>query len=102
MLGVLGATVAAIFALRKVRGTQDPYSLAVALAMLKLPTGAITAFLGPFLISAGFVPGWAAFDSQQQFLAWCILFGYSQELITGILDRQAAAVLDHQQPSAIT
>lgn len=98
-LGVLGATVAAIFALRKVRGTTDPYSLAVALALLKLPTGALTAFLGPFLIGGGFMPGWANFDNQQQYLAYCILFGYSQELFTGIVDRQAAAVLSNPQPA---
>jgi hypothetical protein len=46
--GILGASVAAVFALRKVRGSADPYSIPVALALLKLPTGALTAFLGLF------------------------------------------------------
>jgi hypothetical protein len=98
LIGVLGATIAAVFALHKVRGNPDPYSVTVALAMLKLPTGAITAFLAPFLIAGGFVPGWSNFDSPQQFLAWSVLFGYSQELFTGIVDRQAAAVLSTAAP----
>jgi hypothetical protein len=92
-VGVLGATVAAIFALRKVRGTNDPYSLAVTLAILKLPTGSLTAFLGPFLIQGGFIPGFAYFDNAAQFISWAVLFGYSQELFTSLVDRQAAAVL---------
>jgi hypothetical protein len=92
-VGVLGATIAAIFALRKVRGTADPYSVAVTLAMLKLPTGALTAFLGPFLIRGGFVPGFNSFDNSEQFISWGILFGYSQELFTSLVDRQAATVL---------
>jgi hypothetical protein len=92
-VGVLGATIAAIFALRKVRGTSDPYSVAVTLAILKLPTGALTAFLGPFLIQGGFIPGFAQFDNPAQFISWAALFGYSQELFTSLVDRQAAAVL---------
>jgi hypothetical protein len=92
-VGVLGATVAAIFALRKVRGSNDPYSVAVTLAILKLPTGALTAFLGPFLIQGGFIPGFAQFDNAAQFISWGALFGYSQELFTSLVDRQAAAVL---------
>jgi hypothetical protein len=92
-VGVLGATVAAIFALRKVRGSRDPYSVAVTLAVLKLPTGSLTAFLGPFLIQGGFIPGFAYFDNAAQFISWAVLFGYSQELFTSVVDRQAAAVL---------
>jgi hypothetical protein len=92
-VGVLGATIAAVFALRKVRGTRDPYSLVVALAILKLPTGALTAFLVPLLVHGGFIPGFGQFDSPQQLLGWAVLFGYSQELFTATVDRQAATVL---------
>jgi hypothetical protein len=91
--GILGASVAAVFALRKVRGSADPYSIPVALALLKLPTGALTAFLGLLLIKAGFVPGLSALDSSAQIIAWAIVFGYAQELFTSLVDRQALTVL---------
>ncbi len=91
--GVLGATISAIFSLRKVRGSADPYSLAMAQALLKLPTGALTAFLGLLLIKAGFVPGLSALDTSAQILAWAVVLGYSQELFTRLVDRQAQSVL---------
>jgi hypothetical protein len=89
----MGATIAAVFALRKVRGTTDPYSVPVALALLKLPTGALTAVLGLLLIRGGFVPGFTGLDSAAQIIGWAIIFGYAQELFTQLVDRQAAAVL---------
>jgi hypothetical protein len=91
--GLMGATVAAVFALRKVRGTTDPYSVPMALAILKLPTGALTAVLGLLLIRGGFVPGLTGLDSAAQIIGWAIIFGYAQELFTQLVDRQAAAVL---------
>jgi hypothetical protein len=93
--GVLGATISAVFALRKVRGSADPYSLAIAQALLKLPTGALTAFLGLLLIKAGFVPGLSALDTSAQILAWAVVLGYSQELFTHWVDKQAQSVLAH-------
>jgi hypothetical protein len=91
--GIMGATVAAVFALRKVRGTTDPYSVPVALALLKLPTGALTGVLGLLMIRGGFVPGFTGLDSAAQVIGWAIIFGYSQELFTAVVDRQAANVL---------
>ena len=91
--GIMGATVAAVFALRKVRGTTDPYSVPVALAVLKLPTGALTAVLGLLMIRGGFVPGFTGLDSAAQVIGWAIIFGYAQELFTAVVDRQAANVL---------
>jgi hypothetical protein len=91
--GVLGATISAVVSLRKVRGSADPYSVSVAQAVLKLPTGALTAFLGLLLISAGFVPGLSALDTSAQILAWAVVLGYSQELFTRLVDDQAQSVL---------
>jgi hypothetical protein len=91
--GIMGATVAVVFALRKVRGTADPYSVPFAAAILKLPTGALTAALGLLLIRGGFVPGFTGLDSSAQIIAWAIVFGFSQELFTALVDKQAQAVL---------
>ncbi|MEO5709055.1 MAG: hypothetical protein ABIQ59_04460 [Nocardioidaceae bacterium] len=91
--GILGAAISAVFALRKVQGSADPYSVSMALAVLKLPTGALTAFLGLLLISAGFVPGLSALDSSAQILSWAVVLGYSQELFTHLVDQQGQTVL---------
>jgi hypothetical protein len=100
-IGLLGATVAATVALRRSRGTTDPYSLPAALAMLKVCTGALTAFLGLLLIRAEFIPGLSALDSSAQIIAWAIVLGYAQQLFTRAVDQQAQNVLSEaQEPTA--
>jgi hypothetical protein len=70
------------------------FGIPVALAMLKLPTGALTAVLGLLLMRGGFVPGLSALDSSAQIIGWAIIFGYSQELFTKFVDRRGQDVLD--------
>jgi hypothetical protein len=93
IVGLVAAAVAGAFALRGVRGTSTPYSLPVALAGLKLATGALTAFLGLMLMRGNFVPGLSALDNSAQIVSWAIVFGYSQQLFTRFVDRQAQNVL---------
>ena len=94
IVGALAAAIAAATSLRRIKGTSTPYSLPVALAVLKLPTGAITAVLGLLLMRGEFVPGLSALDTPGQILAWAIVFGYSQQLFTRLVDNQAQSVLD--------
>jgi hypothetical protein len=93
LVGLLAAAIAAAAAIRKVEGTSTPYGLPVAVAVLKLPTGALTALLGLLLMRGGFVPGLSALDSSAQILAWAIVFGYAQQLFTQFVDSQAQTVL---------
>jgi hypothetical protein len=95
LVGLVAAALASAFALRRIRGTSMPYSLPVALAVLKLPTGAITAFLGILLMRGGFVPGLTALDTPAQILSWAIIFGYAQQLFTRLVDQQGHAVLEN-------
>jgi hypothetical protein len=94
LIGLIAASVAAAAALRNIRGTSTPYSLPVALALLKLPTGALTALLGLLLMRGNFIPGLSALDSSAQIVAWAIVFGYAQQLLTRLVDQQAHTVLD--------
>jgi hypothetical protein len=94
LVGLIAAAVAAAVALRNIRGTTTPYGLPVALALLKLPTGALTAVLGLLLMRGQFVPGLSALDSSAQILAWAVVFGYAQQLFTSLVDAQAQTVLD--------
>jgi hypothetical protein len=101
MLGLLAAAVAAAVALRRVRGTTTPYSVPVALAILKLPLGALTALLAIVLMRGEFVPGLSALDSSGQILAWAVIFGYGQQLLSQFVDRQAHNVLDKVRSGSV-
>jgi hypothetical protein len=92
-IGFTAASVAAAATIRNLRGSSEPYGLPIALALLKMPTGAITAFLGLLLMRGGFVPGLSALDTPAQIVAWAIVFGYAQQLFTRFLDQQANTVL---------
>jgi hypothetical protein len=93
LIGLTAAAEAAATALRGIRGSSEPYGLPVALATLKLPMGAVTAFLGLLLMRGQFVPGLSALDTSAQILAWAPVFGYAQQLFTRLVDQQAHNVL---------
>jgi hypothetical protein len=94
ILGLAAAVLSAALSLRKLRGTTLPYSLPVALAILKLPSGALTAVIGLVLMRGEFVPGLSALDTPGQILAWAVLFGYAQQLFTQFVDQHAQGLLD--------
>jgi hypothetical protein len=88
VIGATAATVAAAAAIRRTRGSSEPYGVPMALAALKLPTGAATAVLGLLLMRGEFIPGLSALDSPAQIVSWAIVFGYAQQLFTRFIDQQ--------------
>jgi hypothetical protein len=94
VIGATAATVAAAAAIRRTRGSSEPYGVPVALAALKLPTGAAMAVLGLLLMRGEFIPGLSALDSSAQIVSWAIVFGYAQQLFTRFVDQQGNTVLD--------
>jgi len=94
-LGLVAAALASAVALRGIRGSSEPFGLPLALAALKLPSGALTAVLGLLLMRGGFVPGLSALDSSAQILAWAVVFGYAQQIFTRMVDQQAHQILDN-------
>jgi hypothetical protein len=93
LVGLVAATLAGAIALRSMRGTSTPYAVPVALILLKLPAGALTAVLGLLFIRGGFVPGLTALDSSAQIIAWAIIFGYAQQVFTRLIDNQGQGIL---------
>ena len=93
LMGVLGAALSATLAVQKLRGTATPYAVPVALAMFKLPAGALTAIAGLLLLKGDFVPGFSQLDSQGQILAYAIVFGVAQHLVTRFVDQRADDML---------
>jgi hypothetical protein len=94
LVGLTAAAIAAAAAIKNCKGSADRYGLHVALAALKLPTGALTAFLGLLLMRGNFVPGLSALDSSAQILAWALVFGYAQLLFTRLVDQQGQTMLN--------
>ena len=94
LIGLTAAAVAAAATIRGIRGSSERLGVPIALVLLKLPTGAITAFLGLLLMRGQFVPGLSALDTSAQILAWALVFGYAQQLFTRLVDRQGQTVLD--------
>jgi hypothetical protein len=100
LVGLLGAAIAAVSGLRRERGTATPFSVPVALGLLKLPTGALTAVLGLLLIHGQVVPGLSELDSSGQIVAWAVLFGAGQQIFMRLVDQQGGALLDAVRPQA--
>jgi hypothetical protein len=94
LIGLAAASLSGTIALRNLRGSSTPFAVPGALLLLKLPTGALTALLGLLLINGGFVPGLSALDSSGQIIAWALIFGAAQQLVTGLVDKKAQSVLD--------
>ena len=94
-VGLLGAVLSVTALLRSVkRGTSTPYNVPFLLAVLKVPTGAVTAVAGIILMRADFVPGLSALDSPAQILGWALVFGIAQQLVTRVADDRASTLLE--------
>jgi hypothetical protein len=95
LVGLMGAAVVATIRIRSIRGSSEAPDLPLLLALLKLPMGAITAFLGLLLVRGGFIPGLSALDSPAQILSWALVFGFAQQLFTRLVDQQGQTVLNN-------
>jgi hypothetical protein len=93
ILGAAGGALAAVLAVSKMQGTSTPYSVPLALAMLKLPFGALAAILGLVLIHGRFVPGLTDLDTSGQILAYAIVLGIAQHAVTAMVDRRGEELL---------
>lgn len=93
LLGLLGGAFSAAIAIRNLNGTTTPYDVPLALAVLKVPLGALTSIGLLIALQGDFVPGLSELDSQGQILAYALVFGYAQQLLSGLLDRHAQGII---------
>lgn len=101
-IGALGGLLSAIVSIRNMQGTSVAYDVPTALAALKLPVGALAAIGGLLIVRAQFIPGLSDLDSQAQILAYAFLFGVAQQLIVGLIDKQAQELLSAAPGKAAT
>jgi hypothetical protein len=99
LLGLFGASIIGSIAIRRMRGSSQPYAILMASLLVKLPLGALTAAGGLMLIHAGFLSPIFPSPNTAQLVAYAVIFGASQQTFTRLIDRQAQQVLDHL-PSA--
>jgi hypothetical protein len=93
ILGAAGGALVAVLGVSKMQGTSTPYSVPLALALLKLPFGALTAILGIVLIQGRFVPGLTNLDTSGQILAYAVALGVAQHAVTALVDRRGQELL---------
>ena len=91
LFGLVGATFTCIpFLTRRAPPTSVPISsIRVAQAALKATLGMLCAIVGLLLLRAGIVPGFTAIDTRAQLIAYAIIFGASQHLVTRLIDARS-------------
>ncbi|HEY4994165.1 MAG TPA: hypothetical protein VII33_18990 [Nakamurella sp.] len=94
LLGFMGGALAAAVSIRNLKGTSTPYDVPVALALLKVTAGALTAIGAIIAIRGKFVPGLSDLDSQEQILAYALVFGDAQQLLTRLIDQRASDLME--------
>jgi hypothetical protein len=98
IFGAIGAYIAGLPAVLTAEVRRSPYQLTGYQLALKLVVGPLFALLGILLVEEGLVPQMTAFgDFGPAVLVWAAIFGGSQQLVTGFLDRKATDVLGEEQ-----
>jgi hypothetical protein len=92
-LGALGGALAAVIAMRRANPGSSPYRITPALSLVRVPLGGLTAVVGVLLVQSGEVPG-VALSTASQLAVFALLFGFSQELVTRLLESRARIVQD--------
>lgn len=93
-VGLLAGLLAGLLNLGSLTNVSSPYALDLlrVQVLLKAVAGATTALLGILLLQSGLIVD-AASTTGAAMLAYAALFGYSQEVFTRVVDRQASSLL---------
>lgn len=91
LLGALGGSLAFAFGLAQTETTPSRYDPKLLQASLKPVTGAVTGLLGVVLIQAEFLIKPVG-ETSYSLLVYAVLFGFSQQLFTRMVDKKAEAL----------
>ena len=98
-LGALGAALSVALNLASLKPAGVRFSLTVAQGLNKIVLGAITAVLGIIALrTVTNAPGFLA--TQPGLLTTAVVFGYSQQLFTRLIDRQANQLMNAASPTS--
>jgi hypothetical protein len=90
LAGTVGATLAVARNLAGLKPAGVRYSLSVAQGLIKIVFGAITAVLGIIILSTQTTNLAGILGSQAGLITTAVVFGYSQQLFTKVIDQQAS------------
>jgi hypothetical protein len=93
LVGALGGLLAGILVLAGRPAPRSPYNLPSAQLVLKVVAGAGTALLGIALLQSGVFSGFIEAQPGSHVIGYAALFGFSQQLLTGLIDKRAAQLL---------
>jgi hypothetical protein len=96
--GAVGAALAVARNLAGLKPAGVRYSLSVAQGLLKVAFGAVTAVLGILILRTQTnLPG--VLGTQEGLLTSAVVFGYAQQIFTGLIDRQATSLMNAASPA---
>jgi hypothetical protein len=93
LFGAVGAYFSAVPALRRTGGSWNPFNLPLWQSMVKIPSGALTAFVGLFLLQNAGLSALRVPNTPGGVLTVALLFGIAQQAATRLIDRQAEHLL---------
>ncbi len=92
VLGMIGAGITAVAAVRRTSPSVSPYRLTTRLGLLRIPFGAVVAVVGVMVLQARIVTGFDGLDTQQEIAVYALVFGFAQEVVTRLLENRAMAL----------
>jgi hypothetical protein len=98
VMGAAGAIVATVVSLVRRRPSLSPYILVGYQALIKVLLGALLAVFGVLLLGAGVGAGLIGLRDQAALLVAAVVFGYTQQLGTRLLDDYADRILNRVRP----
>ncbi|MBO3087054.1 hypothetical protein [Cellulomonas dongxiuzhuiae] len=93
-LGMVGAGITAVVAVRRTRPSLSPYRITPALGWLRIPFGGIVAVVGVMVLQAQIVTGFVGLATRQEIAVYALVFGFAQEAVTRLLENRAAVLQD--------
>jgi hypothetical protein len=94
LVGAVGGLLAIAFGLAKIETPPSRYDPRAWQAVLKPVAGAATALAGLLLLQADLLISPAGDRSESLYLAYALLFGFSQQLFTQFVDKRAHTLIE--------
>jgi hypothetical protein len=91
--GLMAGAVAAAASMRFMRGLSSPYGIPEGLTFLKLPMGALSAVVGLYVVQAQLLIGLSVPSSSSQILAYALVLGFGQQVLTRPIDELGSEVV---------
>jgi len=92
LIGAAGGLLSSAFPLSKLENVPSRYDVIAPQIVLKVLAGASTALLGVLLLQADFV-SLVEPSTDTELLAYAAVFGFSQQLLTQVVDKRAQSLL---------